>query len=316
VLSGVVARRPSSQNAQSSAREFVVPEAADGARLSKCLAKFVRNLSPRGAALALEMGAVFVERKRIKNDIPLRAGQHVVVHLGGAFQRAALAEFAGHSEPAQRAESSATRSQPKLQPAPQLLFEDEHLLAVVKPSGLLSAPTPESDQHNLQSLLAAEGRDPLFVVHRLDLETSGILVLAKSVAANRILSECFRVHDLVRRYDAFTANGYPVDEETLRTPVAGKTALSHVVVKTRYQEVSHLTVTLMTGRTHQIRLQLLARGFSVLGDRRYGTKTNVDPPRMALHARNLELTHPILGERLYFEAPLPEDLAIWVSTLR
>jgi 23S rRNA pseudouridine1911/1915/1917 synthase len=97
----------------------------------------------------------------------------------------------------------------------------------------------------------------------------------------------------------------------VRAPIDGREATSHVEVKARLERSTHLSVTLETGRTHQIRRHLLGRGYPVLGDPRYGQRSPFDPPRMALHARILELDHPVTGERLAFEQELPQELLAW-----
>jgi 23S rRNA pseudouridine1911/1915/1917 synthase len=256
----------------------------------------LRELSPRGADVAVAIGCVFVDRKRATDPRQtLRAGQRVTANLGRPFRSALLGQVA--SSPL---------------PEPRELYRDEHVLVAFKPAGLLTAPTPEGLGGNLKSWFESRVGE-LFVVHRLDLQTSGVLILARTTEANRVLAETFQRHQLVRRYDAFVAPGYPRDSETVSEPIDGRPATSYVVVRARLEHTTQLEVTLETGRTHQIRKHLLGRGYPVLGDREYGTRTAFDPPRMALHARVLELDHPVTGERLSFEQPLPPELLAWLG---
>lgn len=284
--------------------EFDVSEADVGLRLDQCLSRHVAQLSRRAARLALELGAVFVDRKRVKvASRRVSVGQHVAVHLGGAFERA--------TKQLGRAARAADAAR---LPAYDVLWEDAHLVVVYKPAGLLSAPTPEGDSGNLQALLAARepSQRPIHVVHRLDLQTSGVLVFAKSKPANLGLSERFRRHDLTRRYDAFAAGRVTHETFTVRQSLEGKPAITHFHRLRQYAGFAHLEATLETGRTHQIRRHLTSRGWPVLADTLYGRREPWHPVRMALHAKHLSFDHPLSGERLSFDVALPADLAEWL----
>jgi 23S rRNA pseudouridine1911/1915/1917 synthase len=193
--------------------------------------------------------------------------------------------------------------------------EDDDILVVEKPAGLLTAPTPEGDRNTLASQLGKRF-GPVFVVHRLDLGTSGLLVFARTAEANRALSERFRTHDLDREYLAVLGGRLEQDAYTVTEPVQGKRALTHITVVERIGSVATVArCRLETGRTHQIRLHTMHLGHPVLGDARYGTRTPIEPPRMALHATTLGFIHPRTGLSVRFEAPLPSDLEAWVRTL-
>lgn len=285
--------------------EFVVPEDAAGLRLDQCLARCVQPLSRSGARVALDLGAVFVDDRRVKvASRKVAVGQRVVVHLGGAFERAK--KQIGR---AARAEDEAAL------PRYEVLHEDEHLVAVYKPPGLLSAPTPEGDSGNLQALLARRGpkRQPVFVVQRLDLHTSGVMVFAKSVASNQALSELFRAHTLTRRYDVFAAGAPRQESFCVRQSLSGKAAVTHFRLLAQRSRFCHLEATLETGRTHQIRRHLLSVRLPVLADDEYSRREPWHPPRLALHARLLCFSHPLTGAELSFEVPLPPDLSGWLA---
>jgi 23S rRNA pseudouridine1911/1915/1917 synthase len=282
------------------------------------LAARVPALSRRRARVLLDLGGVFVDGARAKMaGRPVKAGQEVVAHLGGALDRAT-----------KQVGAEARARDERALPAYTVVHEDPEVIVVDKPAGLLTAPTPESDRNNLAALLARRGAGaqpppPPFVVHRLDLDTSGLLVLARTPDANRVLSEIFRRHDLLREYLAVVAGEVPDRLTRIDHPLRGKPALTHVAVVERLAggRATLLRARLETGRTHQIRLHLRAEGHPVLGDRQYGsepaaTEGVAAPPRMALHAARLAFAHPGTGAALSFESPWPADLAAWLDRLR
>jgi 23S rRNA pseudouridine1911/1915/1917 synthase len=273
------------------------------------LAARVPDLSRRRARVLLDLGGVFVDGARTKMAGRLmKPGQAVVANLGGALDRATKAVG-----------TEARARDERGLPPHAIVHEDEDLIVVDKPAGLLTAPTPESDRNNLASLLARAGekRRSIFVVHRIDLETSGLLVFARNDDTNRALSELFRRHDLRREYLAVAAGAVPDELRLVERPVAGKRAVTHLSVVERFGDrATLLRARLETGRTHQIRLHLQAEGHPVLGDGAYGRRTDRDPPRMALHATRLAFTHPRTGAALDFESPWPPDLVPWLESLR
>ncbi len=297
---------------------FVVPAADEGLRLDQVLARHVPGLSRRRARVLLEIGGVFVDRARVKvAGRPVRAGQVVEANLGGALDRAA-ATGAG-------AEARA-RDQAALPPY-RVVFEDEHLIVVDKPAGLVTAPTPESDRGNLLDLLARRpGGGPVYLVHRIDLPTSGLLVFARTAAANRALAARFVEHDVERAYLAVVEGTWPEAQVRIDQPIRGRRAVTHVLGR---EVVAGGAATLVrfgleTGRSHQLRIHAAAIGHPVLGDgthgadalRRFTPRPRPRPPRLALHAAVLGVVHPATGERLRWESPLPDDLAGWLERLR
>jgi 23S rRNA pseudouridine1911/1915/1917 synthase len=154
----------------------------------------------------------------------------------------------------------------------------------------------------------------IFVVHRIDLDTSGLIVFAKTDEANQELSRRFRDHDLERSYLAVVAGAFPGDVKTIDRPVGGRRAVTHVEVRERFDgHATLLACRLETGRTHQIRLHMAEIGTPVIGDGRYGRPFSPAPPRMALHATRLGFVHPRFGTPLAFESPLPRDLEKWLT---
>jgi 23S rRNA pseudouridine1911/1915/1917 synthase len=269
-------------------------------RLDQLLAKRIDALSRRRARVLIDIGGVYVDGKRIKvASRKLVAGQVVEAVIGPALDRAR-----NETGEAARQRDAATL------PDFSVVFEDADVVVVDKPAGLLAAPTPEGDRGNLADLLSRRGggRDPIWVVHRIDLPTSGLLVYAKSERANRDLSDLFRDHRAEREYAALVAGDWPESLVEIDEPVGGKPAITRVAVAGRRDGVTALAVTLDTGRTHQIRIHCAGAGHPILGDRRYGERGPIDIGRLALHARVLGFTHPISGEVLRFESEIPEPM--------
>jgi 23S rRNA pseudouridine1911/1915/1917 synthase len=217
-----------------------------------------------------------------------------------------------------------------LPPEIALLFEDEHLLVVVKPAGLLTVATETERERTLQAALngylRAKGlKDRIHVVHRLDRESSGVLVFAKSFEIREALKERFANHDIARVYVAIVEGVIDPPAGTIRTHVRegkdlmvrsvdprafpdAKPAVTHYRTLRAGAGYATLEVTLETGRKNQIRAHLSEAGHPIAGDARYGAKT--DPiGRLALHARLLGFAHPLTGRAMTFEAPVPDAFA-------
>ncbi len=292
-----------------SAEKFRVRVATEdqGMRLDQFLAARVPDLSRRRARVLLEIGGVFVDRARVKvASRKVKSGQLVEVVRGGALDRATK----------KTGKTARAKDASKL-PEHSVLFEDDEIIVAVKPAGLLTAPTPESDRGNLADMLSRDRGSRVFVVHRIDLDTSGILVFAKSEESNKELSHTFREHAIERKYLAVVDGHWPDDLQQIDEEVGGKSAQSHFEVIERLGDrATLLQVRLETGRTHQIRLHATGAGHPVLGDKQYGKVSDLAPPRMALHAKHLAFAHPMTGEAKEFDCPLPSDLDAWLDDLR
>ena len=226
---------------------------------------------------------------------------------------------------------------PVLPPPLRLVHEDGDLLVIDKPAGLLTIATERDRERTAYRLvwayLAAQ-RPPRrpFVVHRLDRETSGLLVVAKSVAAKRALQAQFRARRVDRRYeavvegvvrdDAGTLDSLLVEEPSRRVHGAtgrgaapgsrraapARRAITHFRVLERGEDATRLALTLGTGRRHQIRVQLAERGHPILGDPAHGSRR--DPlRRLCLHATQLAFVHPTTGAQLSFQSAAPPPFA-------
>lgn len=284
---------------------FTVSEQDAGARLDQALARNVPGLSRTKARVLLDIGGVFLDGARIKvAGRKVKAGQRVEANMGGALDRAT-----------KKIGKAARQRDAAALPDYQIVHEDEDIIVVDKPAGLLTAPTPESDRGNLADQLGRRGAGKVMVVHRIDLQTSGLLVFARTDDANRVLSEKFRVHDVGREYLAVVDGVFPASIERIADPIDGREALTFTSVERAYgDERTLIRCRLETGRTHQIRIHCASVGHPVLGDRRYGRRTPNGPPRMALHATRLAVAHPRTGEALDFRSELPADLSDWLGS--
>ncbi len=229
----------------------------------------------------------------------------------------------------------------------ELLFEDEQLLIINKPAGLVMHPAAGNRDGTLQNALL--NHDPNLIqlpragiVHRLDKETSGLLVVARTPMAHKTLVEQLQARTIKREYRAVVRGvlvaGGTVDAPIGRHPVqrtkqavvaGGKAAVTHYRVLERFAHHSHLRVNLETGRTHQIRVHMAHIRHPLVGDPLYGGRLQLPagaPPgvkdalcrfrRQALHARRLGLNHPATGEWQEWEAALPQDMAMLLDRLR
>jgi 23S rRNA pseudouridine1911/1915/1917 synthase len=233
-------------------------------------------------------------------------------------------------------ESRAFRPQPM---ALQVLFEDEHLLVLDKPAGLVVHPAPGHWQGTLLNGLlahhaAAATLPRAGIVHRLDKDTSGVMMVGKSLPAVTALVRAMAARQVHRRYLALAhqpksgqrpqavalkaGDALTIDAPIGRDPVVrvrmavvagGRDSRTDVVCLAANAQVAALSCTLHTGRTHQIRVHLSARGWPLLADAVYGGRPSLGLLRQALHATELRLAHPMTGQALSFHCPPPADFA-------
>ena len=233
-----------------------------------------------------------------------------------------------------------------------ILHEDADLLVLNKPAGMVVHPAPGNPDNTLVNFLLAHCGDSLSgiggvrrpgIVHRLDKDTSGVMVVAKNDATHRALSKLFAEHDLTRMYKALvwgapkekagiidTSIGrHPVDRKRMAVRASGgRQAVTEYWLEERFGSpltpvASLVRAKLGTGRTHQVRVHMAHIGCPVVGDPLYGRKRNTAAPealksfkRQALHARNLGFLHPSAGLPVEFESPLPPDFSGLLDALR
>ena len=200
---------------------------------------------------------------------------------------------------------------------PKILFQDADMLVVDKPAGLL-ANGPGSVEELLRTKLALPD---LEVVHRLDRDTSGCLLLAKNLAMRDKLVALFGQREVTKVYHAIAAGRVPDNIHEIRTPVEGEPALSRLERLDANPQASHLKVNIETGRTHQIRRHLLAIHHPVLGDKQYGGRFQpaghqAEIPRQMLHSAVLVFPHPVTGASVRCVATLPADFRGCLRSLR
>ena len=235
------------------------------------------------------------------------------------------------------------------QPRLNVLYDDADIVVIEKPSGLLSLPDRfDTTLENVRTLMQARFGE-IFMVHRLDRETSGVMILAKHAEAHRHLNDQFEHHTAKKIYHALVSGVVERDEFPIDIPIAsdpkrkglmkpsarGKEAHTNVRVLERFRVASLLECTLITGRTHQIRVHCSAIGHPLLVDPDYGTskefllstikrkfnlkKHSEERPiidRLTLHAYQLTLTHPGTGEVVSFSSEPPRDFSAALQVLR
>ncbi len=234
-----------------------------------------------------------------------------------------------------------------IEPQPQnipldIVFEDEHCIVVDKPAGLCVHPSPGHPDGTLVNALLFHcpnlpgigGFERPGIVHRLDKDTSGLMVVAKSDAAMMGFSEMFKSRGVSKEYLCLVHGAPPQNQGTLdnligRHPVLrqhyavvarnGKRAISHYTLIEHFRRISLVRVKIDTGRTHQIRVHMAHLRCPIIGDGFYGRKSadiQLDPPplRQMLHAAHLSFRHPVTGSDLSFDSEIPQDFAIYTGT--
>jgi 23S rRNA pseudouridine1911/1915/1917 synthase len=296
------------------ARELVVPAACDGMRLDQALARLLPEHSRARLKGWIEAGLVRLAGAAATTPrTKVAPGQVVVVHA--APEPPALAD-AGEAI------------------ALAVVHEDDAILVVDKPAGLVVHPGAGNPRGTLLNALLHHAPSLATlpragIVHRLDKDTSGLMVVAKTATAQTDLVRQLQARSVSRQYLALAcgdlAHGATVDAPIGRHPTArtrmavvarGKPARTHVDVLERHGAVTLLSCRLETGRTHQIRVHLASIGHPLVGDPVYGggRSARLPPllrafPRQALHAARLALVHPVTGKPLAWTSPLPRDFA-------
>ncbi len=308
------------------ALDWVVSGGAGGLRLDKFLAAADRLGSRGRATAAIGRGKVFlneVEASAADAGKRVRAGDRVRVWMD-------------------RPGSAKRRPSPYRAGDLRVLYEDDDLIAVNKPPGVLTVPLPSESaapsvaEQVARHLRSHRTRRP-FVVHRIDRDTSGVVLLAKHAEAHAALKGQFLRQEPERVYRAIVY-GHPsppagtwrdhlvwdqralIQKETHPRDRGGREAISHYRVVERFADASLIEVRLVTGKRNQIRLQARLRGHMLVGEQRYvfgpPDLRSIPFPRQALHALRLTIAHPATGAPLTFEAPLAADLRDLIATLR
>ena len=304
--------------------EARIPDANRGQRLDQALAALFPDFSRTRLKHWIEAGRVLVDGQRSRPKDLVGGGEVVRV------------------EPLE---------EPKLSTEPEpiplaIVHEESAFFVIDKPAGLVVHPGAGNPRSTLQNALLH--RDPALaslpragIVHRLDKDTSGLLVVARTQVAHAHFTAALAEHAVERIYEAvaigvMTAGGtvdapierHPVDRLRMTVRGDGRSAVTHYRVIERFRAHTHVRVELETGRTHQIRVHLAHAGFPLVGDPLYGRRLVIPKGatpaavealrgfrRQALHAARLAFMHPAHGERVEFQAPLPADLAALIAAL-
>jgi len=222
----------------------------------------------------------------------------------------------------------------------EIVFEDQDVIVVNKPRGMVVHPAPGHSSgtlvnalmHHCNDLSGINGVLRPGIVHRIDRDTTGLLMVAKNDLAHMSLAEQLKEHSVTRRYTALVHGNMPHDEGTIDAPIGrdpndrklftvtghnSKDAVTHFRVLERIgSDFTLVELQLETGRTHQIRVHMKYIGYPLAGDPVYGRNKTVPLNGQALHAGVLGFTHPRTGERHQFEVPLPEDFTTILNNLR
>jgi 23S rRNA pseudouridine1911/1915/1917 synthase len=292
---------------------FRVPEHQAGARLDRLLAERPELDSRALAEKLIATGAVLVDGESRAKSFRLEGGEEISAEI-----------------------PEATQLQAETMDIP-IVWEDEHLLVVDKPAGIVVHPAGSTRTGTLvQGLLAhgAEGGDDddrPGIVHRLDRDTSGLLVVARSAEAYGLLQELIRSRELERTYSALVRGAPRSSSGRIEAPIGRdrrdrtrhsldtptpRESITWFEVKETMREHALLDILLETGRTHQIRVHLEAIGLPVSGDPVYGVRADLGLERQFLHARRLRFTHPLTHAEVDVSSGLPDDLEAALALAR
>ena len=300
-------------------REFIVEPETAGQRIDRFLSGEDTGLSRSALQALVADGHVLCNGKRVAKSLKLKAGDTILLEIPDAKPIEAV---------------------PQDIPL-DIVFEDEHLLVVNKPKGMVVHPAPGNPDGTLvnallyhcgESLSGIGGQKRPGIVHRIDRDTSGLIIAAKNDAAHLALAAQLADHTLARTYECLAVGNFREDSGTVDAPIGrhpvdrkrmavvrqgGREAVTHWEVIARYPGVTHLRCRLETGRTHQIRVHLAYIGHPILGDTVYGAKKPVAGlTGQCLHAVGLRFIHPRTGKPVELTCPLPEEFVRMLEKLR
>jgi 23S rRNA pseudouridine1911/1915/1917 synthase len=302
----------------------IIDPALAGQRLDRALVSVFPEYSRSRLQRWLSQGMITVNGQVPAQRAPVAGGETVTLTL----------EAAGDEAPAAQAMRL------------DIVYEDEDLIVLDKPAGIVVHPAAGNPDGTLLNGLLHHApeleRLPRGgIVHRLDKDTSGVMVVARSERAHKSLTEQLQTRSMSREYDAIIQGlpisggrvegdiaRHPRDRKRMTVLEGGKPAVTHYRILAHFRDYSRIRVKLETGRTHQIRVHMTHVGFPLLGDPVYGGRLRIPPNsgealrealrgfrRQALHAYRLQLQHPGDGEQRRFQAPLPEDYRHMLTVL-
>lgn len=302
--------------------EWQADDAGSGDRIDKYIVDRLEEEGAGGISRTqvqewIKSGAVSVNGRLVKANYKLNHGDQVQVDVPAA-------------------------EDPEIEPEDiplEIVYEDSDVIVINKPRGMVVHPAPghtsgtvvNALMHHCKDLSGINGVLRPGIVHRIDKDTTGLLMAAKNDLAHVSLAEQLKEHSVSRTYIALVHGNMPHDQGTVDAPIGrdsqdrklfavternSKKAVTHFTVLERLGDYTLLELKLETGRTHQIRVHMKYIGYPMAGDPVYGRSKTVALNGQALHAAALGFTHPRSGERLHFEAPLPDDFQHVMLSLR
>ena len=312
-------------------REFIVEQETAGQRIDRFLSGEDTGLSRSALQALVAEGHVQCNGKTVAKSLKLKAGDTVLLEIPDAKPIEAV---------------------PQDIPL-EIVYEDAHLLVVNKPKGMVVHPAPGNPDGTLVNALLWHCKGSLSgiggeirpgIVHRIDMDTTGVLIVCKNDKAHNAIAEQLKVHSITRKYYAIVHGVIKEDDGTVNAPIGrhlvdrkkmsineknGKEAVTHYHVLKRFRRFTYVECQLETGRTHQIRVHMSHIPHPLVGDQVYGGRPR--PPkgaseefitalrkfdRQALHATMLRLYHPISGIEMEWHAPIPQDMVELIEAMR
>ena len=299
--------------------EFLVSWEEEDTRIDRYLSGVCHSFSRSYIQKLLKNGDILVDGQQVKSSYGVKEGDRIVVETPEAVE-------------------------PEIQAEPMdldILYEDQDVILINKPKGMVVHPAAGHYSHTLVNGLMYHCRDQLSgingvmrpgIVHRIDMDTTGVLIVCKNDAAHNSIAAQLKEHSIVRRYQAIVHGKVKEDEGVVDGPIGrhpvdrkkmsinyknGKPAVTHYRVLKRFDRYTYIECRLETGRTHQIRVHMASIRHPLLGDRVYGPSSCPVPglEGQTLHAGVLGFIHPRTGEYMEFTAPLPSYFEHLIQTL-
>ena len=289
-------------------KEYIVSQEEKGKRLDTYIPSVDTDITRTSAQRLIEDGNILVNGKNAKVSYKIQENDKISVEIPKPKQ-----------------------IELKAQDIPiEIIYEDSDIIVVNKPKGMVVHPANGNPDGTLVNAIMAICKDSLSgiggeirpgIVHRIDKDTSGLLIVAKNDNAHVKMSEQIKSHEVKKTYIALVRGVFKENEATIDMPIGrstsdrkkmavnknGKDAITHIKVLKRFDKYTLLQVNIETGRTHQIRVHLSHIGYPIVGDYTYSNgKNEFDVIGQCLHAQKLEFKHPITGAEMKLEAPLPK----------
>ena len=289
--------------------EFIVESEYEDLRIDKYLSVMMPDQSRSYLQKLIKSEAVFLDLKPVKSNCKVSDGLRVDVHLP---------------------EPVSLDIQPENIPL-DIIYEDDDVILINKPKDMVVHPSAGHEQHTIVNAVLYHCQGNLSsingvmrpgIVHRIDKDTTGVIVICKNDQAHNSLAEQLKEHSITRKYHAIVYNNFTEDEGTVDAPIGrspndrkkmavnyknGRNAVTHYRVLKRFGKYTYIECQLETGRTHQIRVHMSSIGHPLLGDTVYGPgKSPVNLQGQTLHAKVLGFIHPATGKYMEFDSPLPE----------